>query len=275
MYGLKDSPMRDKNGTLIIGYKTIEQHKSGEKAIPSNFFSLPGAEYISAVLFTNSGTWAKFNRMGYQAGYHRGNIQVIRQGMCYNDDDNSVEPLHFMYDLDDPMTIEDWGQGIEIIHNPNALFPIPRYFIKGSAIHFENNGKIMTECLPFHPFSSTTLTFLHEEVDHAISTQLKDNLVNLLKYEFDGFNHARQPGAENITEEKEWYADNDRNILGIVFRDTIDDDFGHLVLGADGDGIFRTIDVEAGIQNRSQARDELFKSMEKIIRSGQKVFPKD
>jgi hypothetical protein len=41
----------------------------GQKVIPSGFFDLPGPENVSAVLFSNSGTISKFNRMGVVAGF--------------------------------------------------------------------------------------------------------------------------------------------------------------------------------------------------------------
>ncbi len=265
LYGLKDAHKRNKQGKLIIDYERIEDHGLGKKVIPSNFFDQPDSENISAVIFSNSGTWPKFNRMGYQSGYHRGNIQMIRQGSCYKDDPNSVVPLSFQYNLDDPTIIETWGQGLVVMHNPNALFPLPRYFIECSAVHYVENSELKTECLPFHPFGSTTLIALLEDVHQAITTDLRQNFVNLLKSEFDEFKPARKPGAEAITEEKEWFADKEQNILGFVFRDKLDDDYGYIVLGRDENSIFRTIDVEVDKHSRDEARKQLFTGMKKFV----------
>ena len=80
----------------------VEEHRLGGKEIRSNFFGQPGTEHVSAVLFTNSGTYPKFNRMGYQAGYHRGNIVMIRTGTAYDPDPNSASAREFVYDLDNP-----------------------------------------------------------------------------------------------------------------------------------------------------------------------------
>ena len=272
LYGLKDTHRRDQQGKLIIEYERIEEHRVGEKTIPSNFFDQPDSKYISAIIFSNSGTWPKFSRMGYLSGYHRGNIQMVRQGTCYKDDPNAVVPLVFKYDLDDPTIIETWEQGLVVMHNPNALFPLPRYFIKCSAVHFIENGVVKTECLPFHPFGSTTLNVLLEDVHQAIATNLKRNYVNLLKCEFDSFKFAKNPGPYTVTEEKEWFSDTNQNILGTVFRDRIDDDYGYLVLGKDENDIFSTIDVEVDIPNRNDARIELFVAMEKYVKSGKNIF---
>lgn len=271
IYGLKDTHRRDQQGKLIIEYETIEEHRVGKKVIPSNFFGQPDSEHISAIIFSNSGTWSKFSRMGYQSGYHRGNIQMVRQGTCYKDDPNIVVPLFFKYDLDDPTIIETWEQGLVVMHNPNALFPLPRYFIKCSAVHFIENGVVKTECLPFHPFGSTTLNALLEEVHQAITKNLKQNFVNLLKCEFDSFKFAKNPDPYTVTEEKEWFSDTNKNILGTVFRDRIDDDYGYLVLSKDETDIFSTIDVEVNIPNRYDARMELFVAMEKYVESGKNI----
>jgi hypothetical protein len=272
LYGLKDKHRRNKQGKLIIEYENIEEHRLGEKIIPSNFFDQPDTEYISAIIFSNSGTWPKFSRMGYQSGYHRGNIQMVRQGTCYKDDPNSVVPLSFQYDLDNPPIIETWEQGLVVMHNPNALFPLPRYFIECSAVHYIENNVIKTECLPFHPFGSTTLNALLEDVHQAVTTDLSPSFVNLLKCEFDKFEFIRKPGPYSVTEEKEWYADNNRDILGYVFRDRIDDDYGYIVLGKDENGLFGTIDVEVDICDRNDARTGLFAAMEKFVKSKKKVF---
>jgi len=197
---------------------------------------------------------------------------MVRQGTCYKDDPNSIAPLSFQYDLENPPIIETWEQGLVVMHNPNALFPVPRYFIKCSAIHFLENGVVKTECLPFHPFGSTTLNLLLEDVHQGITTNLKQNYVNLLKCEFDNFKFANKPGPYTVTEEKEWFSDTDQNVLGIVFRDKIDDDFGYLVLGRVENDIFGTIDVEVDIPDRNDARIRLFIAMEEFVRSGKKIF---
>ncbi|BCL59728.1 hypothetical protein DGMP_04210 [Desulfomarina profundi] len=64
----------------------IESHTWNGKTIPSKFFAQPGAENISAVLFTNSATITKFNRMGKLAGLGSKDVKLIRQGFMYNPD---------------------------------------------------------------------------------------------------------------------------------------------------------------------------------------------
>lgn len=60
--------------------------------IPSGFFFLPGAENVSAVLFSNSGTISKFNRMGLLAGFGAGRAQMIRKGFAYEPNPDAAAP---------------------------------------------------------------------------------------------------------------------------------------------------------------------------------------
>lgn len=71
LYGLTHHWYHDASGKLIVSTEPIDEHKAGAKRIPSGFFAQPNAENISAVLFSNTGTVAKFNRMG-----HEGDIEA-------------------------------------------------------------------------------------------------------------------------------------------------------------------------------------------------------
>lgn len=64
LYGVTHEFAFDDNGQLIITPLTIETHEHQGKVIPSGYFFQPGAENVSAVLFSSSGTISKFDRMG-------------------------------------------------------------------------------------------------------------------------------------------------------------------------------------------------------------------
>ena len=76
-----------------------------------------------------------------------------------------------------------------------------------------------------------------------------------------------------IAVEKEWFADRERIILGALLLDRTDEDWVYLVLGRDELGTFRWIDGESSIRNRDQGRQRLLTTMQRILGSGQKVFP--
>ena len=82
-------------------------------------------------------------------------------GLCYDADPNASEPMEFRYEVGERR--ERWGEGISVIHNPNALHPLAddayadatNYRIEGERIYATGSG--------FHPFMSKTLTFTVRE----------------------------------------------------------------------------------------------------------------
>ena len=84
LYGKRYTATHDETGSLVIDPKPIDQHSWGTKVIPSGFFFQPGAEHISAVLTNSQGTIAKFNHIGFLAGFgfaHGGN-ETNRNTLC-------------------------------------------------------------------------------------------------------------------------------------------------------------------------------------------------
>ncbi len=164
LYGIRGSWYFDENGQLHIEQITIDEHAQGEKRIPSGFFQLPNAEYVSAVLFGNTGTINKFNRLGYQHGYGReGILGMIRRGLMYDHRPNRAEPIPFAYDLgasDAPR--EGWSQGLSLFHNPNAFHPLPLDLMP-CAYHFMEDGSLTSFSPEFHPFVSQTVVLVAHE----------------------------------------------------------------------------------------------------------------
>ena len=104
---------------------TKVRHVLGAKSIPSGFFYQPGAEHVSAVIFSNAGTVAKFNRMGHQAAPNPG-VRMRRD--CIIQNNGGLEPLHLAYEVGTGFR-ERWDQEMVVFHNPNALHPLPRGFM--------------------------------------------------------------------------------------------------------------------------------------------------
>ena len=156
LYGYRHGHERDPQGNLIIVPEKIEHHEWEDKKVPSGFFFLEGAENISAVLFSNSATISKFNRMGYLAGYGDREKIMTRIGTCYQHDPNADKPVRFKVDIDDEYT-EEWAEGLSMYHNPRAVNPIdPKYFPE-IAHHFFDEGNIVSDIPHFHPFESVTI----------------------------------------------------------------------------------------------------------------------
>jgi hypothetical protein len=130
------------DGVLRWREKPIAAHTVGEKTIPSNFFAQDRHKYVSAVIFTNAGTQAKFNRMGIQAGFGDDAVQLVRAGGLHMPGDYAYEPEAFFINVEDPEYFEDWDDELEIFHNPNAVHPISDDFFPTAANYRVINGEV-------------------------------------------------------------------------------------------------------------------------------------
>lgn len=155
LYGVRHDSYHDEEGKLNIEPIQIDMHKFGDKEIPSGYFFQPDSEHISAVMFSNSGTVSKFNRMGMQAGFGSKDIMLIRTGFCHDHDENASMPKAFAIKVTGESD-ETWSQGLSMFHNPNAKNPIHPGLFPSIAHHFFKDGQIISDLPKFYPYTSTT-----------------------------------------------------------------------------------------------------------------------
>lgn len=158
LYGLGQNWWHDEDGNLVIEGHELTEHAVGKKRIPSGFFQQPDAENISAVLFCNTGTIPKFNRMGHQGRFMTKGVRMVRWGTCYRHDPNSMAPHAFVYEVGDKdWPTETWVQGTILIRNPHALHPLPDEWLGAALEHNLRGGQVIsTFSERFLPYSSTT-----------------------------------------------------------------------------------------------------------------------
>jgi hypothetical protein len=132
-------------------------HSHGAKVIPSGFFDQPGAENVSAVLFSNAGTIAKFDRMGVVAGFAAPEHQYFRFGYRFNPDPNATSGIPFSEDVSDPSYVEGWSDELQIFHNPNAKIPLAHEWLMGLAQFYFKDGKQFSLIPEHHVWSSMTM----------------------------------------------------------------------------------------------------------------------
>jgi hypothetical protein len=169
LYGYEYEWEHDAAGILRITPRKIEIHQWGEKTIPSSFFNLPGAENIGAVLFSNSGTIAKFNRMGIVGGFGSPRVLVVREGTSYNHDPNAAAPNVFRRIVNAPDYVETWVEGLDVFHNPRALIPVEEHAIPGAAHHYiADDGRRVSHIPDWHPLGSLTKNFVPVDVQAAL-----------------------------------------------------------------------------------------------------------
>ncbi|AEE53837.1 hypothetical protein [Haliscomenobacter hydrossis] len=172
LYGLNISTTITEKNELIGTIGPITEHSFGKKNIPSGFFNLPNSEFISGVVFINMSDFWKFNRMGYEKGFHTENIKMMHSGVCFNPKENSLSSK-FLYRVGNNSRMELWSDGVKIYHNPNAKNPLNPNIFSGIAQSWINkDGEIDGVPIPmFYPAMSRTFIW-----DYKF---LKENYPNL------------------------------------------------------------------------------------------------
>lgn len=156
LYGLRENV--GQNG---ITFSSVTQHTYRDKTIPSGFFNLPDVENISAVLFSDGGTIAKFNRMGKIAGFGDPSVVMARVGERFPTREcEAPEPFSVL--VKEPYQ-ETWAEGIWIFHNPNAKITLPRELFPDAAHVYLENGEPNVYLSDAFPTWSKTLIFSSEQ----------------------------------------------------------------------------------------------------------------
>lgn len=132
------------DGELLTRAIKGGNHVFKEKVIETGFFDLPGAENIAAVVFSNAGTLAKFDRMGIAAGFMPEAHKYYRMRTRLNPDPNAVHPLPFVEEIGCDDYVEYWSDELQIFHNPNAKIPLSETAFDGITQHYFRDGQQVT-----------------------------------------------------------------------------------------------------------------------------------
>jgi len=148
LYGFRADIAGEGAARRAIG--TPITHLTGRDRIPAGIFRDPAFAHLSAVLFSNAATLAKFNRMGFLAGWRPPGLDMVRRGILFDRTPGAVDAIPFElsvlsseYEALWPWG-EAWCQELEVYHNPLATNPIPFDLIPGATHWFERDGDI--EC---------------------------------------------------------------------------------------------------------------------------------
>lgn len=156
LYGRRQFPVFDEAGQLLAQEVAVLGHTRGAKYIPSGFFGEADTENISAVLFSNAGTIAKFSRMAHQSKHRDPALRIERFGYCHHHDPSAVDPLEFRYEVGHGTYVEPWSDTVTIIHNRFARCPLPRDAFPDFAHVWIENDQMKQSIPPFHVYRSTT-----------------------------------------------------------------------------------------------------------------------
>jgi hypothetical protein len=112
------------------------------------------------VLFTNSGTISKFNRIGTERGYGPDDVAMVRYGTVYNPEPNAIKPKLDGYLVGDyrPEVRETFSEGLHLMHNPWASNPLPAGSLRDLTEHrLLDSGHVQVTTSRPEPFATVTL----------------------------------------------------------------------------------------------------------------------
>ncbi|MCW2338156.1 hypothetical protein M2337_002389 [Sphingobium sp. B2D3A] len=124
-------------------------HLTGKDQIPAGIFRDPDFAHLSGVIFSNAATLAKFNRMGFLAGWQPPGLDMVRHGILFDRSPGVVDAIPFELSISSPAYEALWPQGeawcqeLEVFHNPRTSHPIPFDLIPGATHWFEKDGEIV------------------------------------------------------------------------------------------------------------------------------------
>lgn len=145
------------DGKLQVHATKGSDHAYNGKTVPTGFFDLDGSENVSAVLFSNAGTLAKFDRMGVAAGFAPPKHTYLRMGLRFNPYPNSVIGTPFSADVSKSDYREAWSDELQLFHNPNAKYPLDRRVFPGVTHHYFKDGDHHTISTDHAVLASRTL----------------------------------------------------------------------------------------------------------------------
>ncbi len=152
---------------------------TGKHGIPAGLFRDPAFAHLSAIIFSNAATLAKFNRMGFLAGWRPPGLTMIRRGILFDRTPGALQPIDFelLVGSDEYEALWPWGEAwcleLEVFHNPLAAHPIPFDLIPGATHWFESDGDI--ECNTIWANSVlSSVTRLHMASEVGMTTDEPD-----------------------------------------------------------------------------------------------------
>jgi len=185
LYGIDQTPSHDDAGDLVLTQQDVTEHHFRDKSIPSALFRQPDAANLSGVLFSNSHTIAKFNRIGTELGMGHPGTALVRVGTCYNYDPNAVEPNQFAYIVGEQHDegLETFAEGLHLFINPWAAIPLSPAALPLIVVYRMSDNGVVVPDVPvgFHPFVSKTFVTTGKDAQLAAQKLRQDYIDSVLR----------------------------------------------------------------------------------------------
>ena len=161
LYGKLPVVKEGENGRYAVS-EPIDKLKGHD--IKAGLFNDPEMRGLSAIVFSNACTMAKFNRMGVLAGLGVPGVKLRRKGILYDRTPGALEPIDFDMDVESEeyQALWPWGEAwcveLEVYHNPGAAHPFPFDLLPGATHWFERDGEIVCDTMWKHTVLASTTT---------------------------------------------------------------------------------------------------------------------
>ncbi|MGE8569641.1 MAG: hypothetical protein ACN6PV_24470 [Achromobacter sp.] len=161
LYGNLPVVKEGENGRYAV-CEPIDKLKGHD--IKAGLFNDPEMRGLSAIVFSNACTIAKFNRMGVLAGLGVPGVKLRRQGILYDRTPGALEPIDFDMDVESEeyQALWPWGEAwcveLEVYHNPGAAHPFPFDLLPGATHWFERDGEVVCNTMWEHTVLASTAT---------------------------------------------------------------------------------------------------------------------
>ena len=181
LYGFRPAVVEE--GTQLRAITKPVNTLTGKDKIPAGLFRDPNNSHVSAVIFSNAATMAKFNRMGFLAGWRPPGLSMIRIGKIYDRTPGALEAIPFALSVvsNDYHALwpygEAWCQELEIYHNPLATHPIPISLVPGATHWFEDNEDLESKSM----WDNSVMTSI-TQVNRSVATIPNDSVQYEVKH---------------------------------------------------------------------------------------------
>lgn len=153
LYGLGAETVEIDGRRMASGYDV--ETLFGASRFPAGLFRDDRAAGLSAIIFTNACSTAKFNRVALTRGMPSEIGRYVRYGKFYDRSEGALDGIPFCLDIlsDEylrlwPQGCEPWCAELEVFHNPFARNPLPPALLPEASHWLELDGGM--DCVPYY-----------------------------------------------------------------------------------------------------------------------------
>jgi hypothetical protein len=137
--------------------ETSASHLLGPSVFPAGLFANDQHSELSAIIFSNACSIAKFNRVAISGGGAPKGLRYFRIGRFYDRTPGALEGVPFCLDVTSPeyrtlwpQGYEPWSAELEVFHNPHAKHPVSFELLPEATHWFDQAGEMMCRAANEH-----------------------------------------------------------------------------------------------------------------------------